>query len=1069
MTDYYDRHDPAKHYDRILFRPDRVLQSAEFNELQSGLRDRLQSVADALLKDGDIVRDCNIVIDAATGNTNLESGALYLAGAVRGIAPAQVKIALTGTVTVGAYLVQHTITELEDPALLNPASGTRGYNEPGAHRLQIVAEWGIAGSRSDGEFYPVYTVVDGFVRPRTTPVSLDGVAQAIARYDQESTGGGTYVSEGLDVTYDGSTAGDVQTWLVAAGKAHVQGQALEFITSRRLTYEAAPETRLISSEAHLVNGPARQRINVNRPAIATLDTLQVTMDRTVEVTHGAFVGVADALPDDGVIDLLQVKQGTTVYAKGTDYKLGAAAVDWTPSGAEPATGSTYSVTYRYIKNVQPIDPDARGFSIEGGVANTLALVTYRTKLPRIDRLCLNVGGGAVWLRGVPALDNPVPPPVPSTLLSLALVNQTWLNDTRSVAPDSYRVTSMFELARYSNRLDSLARLVAEQRLRSDAGLRNTSIKRGLFVDPFLNDELRDAGLEQSAAIVGGELTLAIATTLHSVSQDVAGPTLCELAPITEVAQQKRTGWMAVNAYGSQLPVPASVTLTPAIDRWTETKTVWASPITQRIQNSGNFVFVPNGQVTVTREVFEQTARETIWTLRQIPVAFEARGFGPYERLTAMTFDGVSVLPSPAPAANNVGVVSGSFTIPAGIQSGSKSVRLSGSGGSTGTAVYFGEGTREIVTKTEVTTIEDVLVYRSDHPELDWWGHRTKPDTCVVDPLAQTFRVTRTCQLAQVKLRGKRSGDSPLLLHIRETSNGLPTGKVLAEQRIPASVFQTTESIAAIRLDQPPVLFAGTEYALVVMTNDTAQELVIAELGKYDVEFGAWVGSQPYEVGVLLSSANAQTWTAHQDRDLWFSMDRAQYAPANRTKVVPLGNVKVNNATDLAVLGVTRAPGAGAGVDFRLKFPDGSVVETAAEQYLQLSAPITGQIAVEAVIRATEDLSGILLPGTSLVAGTLGNNQTYITRAIPAGVAQRLTVVYDAILPPGCSVVAHYRVDTGPWQVCNAPTAAGADNEAMELTSVTPGVTGANVRVRLTLTGSPAARPRVRDLRVIVSE
>ncbi|WP_263143997.1 DUF4815 domain-containing protein [Pseudomonas sp. RIT-PI-AD] len=1061
MTDYYDRHDPAKHYDRILFRPDRVLQSAEFNELQSGLRDRLQNVADALLRDGDIVRDCNIVIDPATGNTSLESGALYLAGAVRGIAPAQLKIALTGTVTVGAYLVQRIVTELQDPALLNPASGTRGYNEPGAHRLQIVAEWGVAGSRTEGEFYPVYTVVDGFVRPRTTPVSLDSVAQAIARYDRDSTGGGTYVADGLGVTYDGSTAADVQTWLVAAGSAHVQGQALEFVTSRRLTYEAAPETRLVSSEAHLVAGPARQRINVNRPAIATLETVQVTLDRTVEITHGAFVGVADALPDDGVIDLLQVKQGATVYAKGADYKLGAAAVDWSPSGAEPATGSTYSVTYRYIKAVSPIEPDARGFSIEGGVANTLALVTYRAKLPRIDRLCLDAGGAAVWLRGLPALDNPAPPPVPPTLLSLALIQQTWLEETRQVVPDSYRVVSMFELARYSARLDDLSRLVAEGRLRSDASMRNASIKRGLFVDPFLSDDLRDVGLEQSAAIVNGELTLAIATTLHTVTQDVTQPTLCESLMVTEVAQQKRTGWMAVNAYGSQLPVPASVTLTPAVDRWTETSTVWASPITQRIRNYGNMWYKPTGQTRTTREVFEQTARETLWTLRQIPISFEVRGFGPYERLAAVTFDGVNVTPSLAPSADNAGVLTGAFTIPAGIQAGSKNVKFTGAGGSTGAAVFFGEGTKETVTKTQVTTIEDIV----ELADYGWMGNAT----CVVDPLAQTFRVTRTCQLAQVKLRGKRSGDSPLLLHIRETSNGLPTGKVLAEQRVLSSVFQAAESIAVIRFDRPPVLFAGTEYALVVMTNDTAQELVIAELGKYDVEFGAWVGSQPYEVGVLLSSANAQTWTAHQDRDLWFAMDRAQYAPANRTKVVPLGSVTVDNTTDLAVLGVTSAPGAGAGVAFRLTFPDGNVVETAAEQYLQLAAPITGQIGVAALITATEDLSGILLPGTTLVSGTLGNNQTYITRAIPAGNAQRLTVIYDAILPPGCSVVAHYKVDSGPWVACSAPTASAADNDAVELTSVTPGITGASVRVRLTLTGSPAARPRVRDLRVIVSE
>lgn len=141
MTEHYDRFDPAKNYDRHLFRPDRILQSAEFNELQSAEHQRLKGIADVLLKDGDIIRDAGIVIDLPTGNVTLEGGAIYLDGAVRGIAPAQLTISMDGTVSIGAFMLSEVITAQEDPTLLNPAAGTRGYNEPGADRLRVVPTW----------------------------------------------------------------------------------------------------------------------------------------------------------------------------------------------------------------------------------------------------------------------------------------------------------------------------------------------------------------------------------------------------------------------------------------------------------------------------------------------------------------------------------------------------------------------------------------------------------------------------------------------------------------------------------------------------------------------------------------------------------------------------------------------------------------------------------------------------------------------------------------------------------------------------------------------------------------
>ena len=97
QTKIYDRFDAGKRYDRLQFAADRVLQSAELNELQSMQQHRLRGITDVLFKEGDIVRGCQCITSADTGATTIEAGALYVAGAVRGITPGTLTVATMGT------------------------------------------------------------------------------------------------------------------------------------------------------------------------------------------------------------------------------------------------------------------------------------------------------------------------------------------------------------------------------------------------------------------------------------------------------------------------------------------------------------------------------------------------------------------------------------------------------------------------------------------------------------------------------------------------------------------------------------------------------------------------------------------------------------------------------------------------------------------------------------------------------------------------------------------------------------------------------------------------------------
>ena len=155
MTDtIHHRFNPADNFESIEFHQDRVLQSTELNDSQSMARARLQAIADALFKDGDVTRNARIVVNADTGAVLAEAGSIYLQGAVRTVPAGAFNVPTIGVVNVGIYLRDSIVTELDDPSLLNPAKGTPAYKEPGAWRRKLEPHWGHAG---DGQL-PVLTV-----------------------------------------------------------------------------------------------------------------------------------------------------------------------------------------------------------------------------------------------------------------------------------------------------------------------------------------------------------------------------------------------------------------------------------------------------------------------------------------------------------------------------------------------------------------------------------------------------------------------------------------------------------------------------------------------------------------------------------------------------------------------------------------------------------------------------------------------------------------------------------------------------------------------------------------------
>jgi hypothetical protein len=400
-------------------------------------------------------------------------------------------------------------------------------------------------------------------------------------------------------------------------------------------------------------------------------------------------------------------------------------------------------------------------------------------------------------------------------------------------------------------------------------------------------------------------------------------------------------------------------------------------------------------------------------------------------------------------ADSQGKVIGKFTIPANIRAGSKSVVFAGEGGSQGSASFFGQGTLVEEVRQSITSITERLY--------------------AVDPLAQTFSLPSMNQLAGVDLFVVAKGTSDIVVQIRETQVGIPTQTILAEGRLKPSGI-TVDAWNRFPFEIPVTVMANVEYAIVVMANDADAAVAVAELGKYDLANAKWVTGQPYSVGVLLSSSNASTWTPHQDRDLTFRLLAAKYTQSER--IVDLGTVPVDGVTDLIILAVVDNPTTNASSDIQITLPDLTVLTTGDSQVIKLAAAITGNVGVKARLRSTSSASAMIAPGAQIIAGEIQSSADYVSRAMPADATGcNVRVIIDAFIPSGATVLVSVSgTDSGDvWvSVPQVGTAKPIGNDWFEIEYYLADITEANLRTKLSLTGSPAARPAVANLRVSVT-
>ena len=148
----------------------------------------------------------------------------------------------------------------------------------------------------------------------------------------------------------------------------------------------------------------------------------------------------------------------------------------------------------------------------------------------------------------------------------------------------------------------------------------------------------------------------------------------------------------------------------------------------------------------------------------------------------------------------------------------------------------------------------------------------------VDPVGQTFVLDRMTLVKGIDIYfGEKPGEGiniPVVCEIRGVSNGTITSQIYAQSTLyPADIIVSQNSSNATRFNfsDPALLEENKEYALVLRSTSDAYTIWVAEMGGTDVLTKELVLKNAYMTGVMLSSSNNSTWTAHQTTDIKFRL------------------------------------------------------------------------------------------------------------------------------------------------------------------------------------------------------
>ena len=643
---------------------------------------------------------------------------------------------------------------------------------------------------------------------------------------------------------------------------------------------------------------------------------------------------------------------------------------------------------------------------------------------------------------------------------------------------------------------------------------DTSSLKGYFTDSFENINKSDLGYSNGdvsyTACIDfdrGEITttadifsyeMEIEPTSSSgyqfIGDIIASPYEYQLA----LKQEYVTGSMLVNPYASYGPM-CQVLLDPKIDNWVDEQTVkvnntvenktyttttktyshgwWSRSATKNLRNfwrTETKTTTSLASRTVGNVVTSSVAETLIEYMRQRDIAITGSAFGANSSNLYATFNGIPVdlVATNSTVEGNLRRVNGTnyrtvnanangyftakITVPSGVPCGKADIHITSpaSGNfegvdTVGSAIYSAQGTLLTTTMTNTKVINEhynVLI------EVDnLYGN---------DPLAQSFMLSDTYDRNLMKIGlyfATKSTTRPAVLQIRNMVNGYPGETVYAEVKIdPDEVNLPTNPnvpvVTEVVLNQPVYCYAGVYYCFVVLSDSNEYSLYYAELGKNLLGTTQQLVVNPYPTGVMFSSSNSTTWTAHQGADLKFELYRSYYTGNGEIIFKPVSTVDVSGLLlDAAyeVKGDDTVLENKSGLTWYYRYTESSVSGTTLySDWLPIDTfvfrdlqSIADKIQLRAVITTDFSTSPFIdAKRVSLRSFVDDVKATYISKHLTKTEFdepyQKMKVSYQVALPAGASHMAFYMdEEDGEWIELVEDDSDNAHNVVLTTTKV----------------------------------
>lgn len=347
---YFDDYDPSKNYTKIVGVPGRVSQVREFTQAQDIQQDFLKRLGNTVHRNGEIISGCNVVVKPK--QVEISEGQIFLDGLIRIVKTQIVPIRGEGTENIGITMEQQLITEKEDQSLYDNADGYRNYGNAGAHRIKETPRW-----VTSGEMVPVFEIIDNQLSISSATSSdsddtMDQVTEVLARRTFDENG--SYKVNGLKIINRGQIDENKLYVQVQEGKAYIGGYEVDKKSASLIGIDKSDETRTQYNESFTFIPEVTYPLN-NSP-VKSIDELDCMVQKTKDMTRGEIEGGFDHIDDDregSVVEITKVIAGTTEYHPVQDYVFKEGGISWEPTGgAEPATGTSYKVTYKFLQRMK---------------------------------------------------------------------------------------------------------------------------------------------------------------------------------------------------------------------------------------------------------------------------------------------------------------------------------------------------------------------------------------------------------------------------------------------------------------------------------------------------------------------------------------------------------------------------------------------------------------------------------------------------------------------------------------------------------------------------------------------